>query len=141
LNHDIDTSYSRSTFSQNRLNTNRIAYSFPRSAYLTHRLGSNPNPSVPTPPISSLLAGPPSGIPLQNFGVDCWQECGRQGGMCPNFCGSLGACCRDGFGEVIYKYSLSYMYFLCTCVIVYIFMYMYILCTTRGACAPTSAAR
>jgi len=31
--------------------------------------------------------------------VDCWEQCGHTGGRC-DFCGSMGSCCRDGYGEV-----------------------------------------
>ena len=43
----------------------------------------------------SLL--PTTAAQLDNQLEDCWNECGRQGGEC-SFCGSGGACCRQGWG-------------------------------------------
>merc|ERR1719309_1083992 len=34
----------------------------------------------------------------RNSTNDCWFKCGKKGGLCENFCGSNGYCCRDGYG-------------------------------------------
>lgn len=31
--------------------------------------------------------------------ADCWYSCGRKGGLCQNFCGRKGYCCRKGYRD------------------------------------------
>ena len=31
--------------------------------------------------------------------VNCWNGCGKQGGLCENICGTNGYCCRRGFND------------------------------------------
>lgn len=34
------------------------------------------------------------GTVVQNFGEDCWESCGKKGGLCEGYCGRGNACCR-----------------------------------------------
>ena len=62
--------------------------------------------TIPPPPPSSPpdpAALPPPGMPppyappaVDNASKDCWRPCNYMGGMCPDFCGHAGACCRRG---------------------------------------------
>mmetsp|Transcript_26205 Transcript_26205/g.78241 ORF Transcript_26205/g.78241 Transcript_26205/m.78241 type:complete len:297 (-) Transcript_26205:415-1305(-) len=35
--------------------------------------------------------------PVMNMGEDCWEACGSKDGLCPEYCGDMGACCKDGW--------------------------------------------
>ena len=32
--------------------------------------------------------------PIDHIGENCWDACGGKGGLCPGYCGALGACCK-----------------------------------------------
>jgi len=32
--------------------------------------------------------------PIEHIGENCWDACGGKGGLCPGYCGALGACCK-----------------------------------------------
>ena len=40
-----------------------------------------------------------SGLWQQLNGQDCWSQCGAQGGLCEDFCGPNGYCCRAGYDD------------------------------------------
>lgn len=59
---------------------------------------SKPAPSPPTPPTPGPTPAPPvGGGPVENRGKNCWGECDSKGGLCPGYCGRLGACCRKNW--------------------------------------------
>jgi hypothetical protein len=68
-----------------------------------------PHPPPSTPPPSSLPSSPPPQPPpaapaLLHAGHTCWGECGHRGGSCTtSFCGTHGACCRQGHDTASYE--------------------------------------
>jgi hypothetical protein len=40
-------------------------------------------------------------IPPADRGADCWEPCGKTGGMCEEFCGAGGACCRKDYANSV----------------------------------------
>ena len=53
--------------------------------------------TVLTSPPPPLAPSSPSPLPRHpNFQADCWTACAATAGLCSDFCGSGGACCRRG---------------------------------------------